>query len=309
MSHHSDYKQPNIGVDMSSDDSVCPTPNMLIELAATHGTTDYRAVDYWFGKRYFECVLAQDAFTCATKDTVTTDIDVCYPFSSSPPVSLSNSCGQCRFENTMRQYPYDKAVESFRSHYQMSFGSRSILESDDCFSTLLTLVGTIVRLGSRQDKRMLLALIRKHLSNTNKPDNDSLTTQPRNTKLPSGQALSGSDHHSAALDSTNRQLAQYTIMPKEKAEQEKFAVSYQIERTPNKSNSFKAVITVQESTFEGTGSTKKEAKHQASKEAWMMLGFETSPHNDGSQEQETVSKSEANQIDSKDTHEVSTDLL
>lgn len=63
-------------------------------------------------------------------------------------------------------------------------------------------------------------------------------------------------------------------MLQNKADQKKLIIGYRIEKMPDNPDLFKAVVTIQGSVFQGTGTTKKEAKHQASKAACVMLGLE-----------------------------------
>lgn len=73
-----DYMRLDDEIDLRSEDSLRLKTRKDSNATSPQGIRDFAAADYWFGKRYFECVLAQDTFICLGRDKEAATIDVCH---------------------------------------------------------------------------------------------------------------------------------------------------------------------------------------------------------------------------------------
>ena len=176
-------------------------------------------------------------------------------------------------------------------------------------TALFTLIGAVVRQGSVEERKTLLAFVRKFTglhplnsqngmgeSSPGSEDESSLIQASSRDNAPeignpehpdergveiSGQQTvqTGPEQGVEHLDNRAPQsedagdISRYTTALKEHGDKVEVLPSYDYERISLMPPSFKARVVFKDINAAGEGKTKKLARHRASKEAWILLGL------------------------------------
>ena len=176
----------------------------------------------------------------------------------------------------------------------------------DCRAALFALIGAVVRQGSVEERKTLLAFVRKftgeHPLNSRdgmgegsqgSEDESSVIKTPSQNNAPEtgnlehpderGVEISGQQTVQTGLEQEvehldnhapqGEDISQYTTALKEHGDQVGALPEYHYERISLMPPSFRARVVFKEINATGEGKTKKQARHQASKEAWILLGL------------------------------------
>lgn len=140
----------------------------------------------------------------------------------------------------------------------------------------MVLIGSVVRNKSNQERQTILRLIRTYID----------LKDSRNSRISHSVATSSSSEVETVTEPMplptpeyESDLCKYTSVLKEKGDIAGFVPKYNfqnISQTPQTPPNFKAVVSFWEYVFEGSGRTKNQAKHEASKEACKSLGLRIS---------------------------------
>ena len=143
-------------------------------------------------------------------------------------------------------------------------------DTHDAYRAMVTCVGAVVRKGNGAEKATLLAALRE-LSNTGVSSghqkNSSSTpniipddwTGERLRKSASDRSLSGNP------------LGRYSVALREHCDQHDFVPEYTVQAVSIYPPKYKAIVTFNDFSFEGTARNKKQARHQAAREACNFL--------------------------------------
>jgi hypothetical protein len=182
-------------------------------------------------------------------------------------------------------------------------------EVPDYRLALFTLIGTITRQGSTDERKTLLASVRKysysHPLNSNQdtsegnqgdenaysvnetpsqsstpkaatledPDEQGVEIpDPRAIQIVQGQGAGHSNNH-GPQDEDERDIQQYTVALKEHGERIGIVPDYDYEAVSLEPPSFRARVIFQQINATADGKNKRLARHRASKEACILLGL------------------------------------
>jgi len=207
--------------------------------------------DYWFGKKYFECVLAQKTLEENATEEMLTVID-------------------SKFEIALREFSYKEGINTLRTFGLQSPQSKPI----DCKQTthvaFLSLMGSIVRHGSESEQRAIKEAI------------CGKESAKAFLQYSGYEPSSNIEHHDGNQDVTPnphpvepdmRDIAHYTMVLKERGDLLGVSPSYIEESNNVFPPTFKVTVRFQDITSVGLGRTKRQAKHEASKAACQILGL------------------------------------
>lgn len=174
---------------------------------------------------------------------------------------------------------------------------------------LFALIGVVVRQGSIDERKTLLAFVRKftgsHPLNSKNgmgensqgsEDESSIIQTPSQNNAPEIENLEHPDERGVEISSQQtvqpgleqevghldnhapqgedmEDNSRYTAALKEHGDQTGVLPGYDYERISFTPPSFRARVVFKEINATGEGKTKKLARHQASKEAWILLGL------------------------------------
>jgi len=219
------------------------------DMSATHNSDLDTEVpkDYWFGKKYFECVIAQDLLYCmANSDSV--------------------SAMDTQLERKLRDYHCREAWNSLGPRTLDDLGTSSARNDKDYRACFLSLIGRIVRRGSAKEKRSLLATLRKFQNIAPQTSGFQQKTYAQDIPTDARNLM----ETRSAVSATSR----FTGLLKEHGDQIGVTPQYRSQTVSLEPPLFKEILNFQGFTFEGQGRSKKQAKHQASKEACEFLGLQ-----------------------------------
>ncbi|KAK5188230.1 hypothetical protein LTR47_011875, partial [Exophiala xenobiotica] len=98
------------------------------------------AIDYWFGKKYFHCVVAQDLIL-------------------QEPTQHSMARIDTMFIASLQSFPRRKCLDSLRSEGILSKEVQRAADDRDVHEQLMTAIGKTIRAGTAREKRELLAIL------------------------------------------------------------------------------------------------------------------------------------------------------
>ena len=137
---------------------------------------DESAMNYWLGKRYFECVIAQCLLVPKNMNQQgMTKIDVLWPPTRVQWQKLIVS--QVKLEGTLRGYPYDVGFKELRAH-DLGGPGDEVRGVDDAYQAMMIGIGHVVRRGTRDQRTVLLATIRRHTHLLMTSDSESIGGMP-----------------------------------------------------------------------------------------------------------------------------------
>ena len=230
---------------------------------------DESAMSYWLGKKYFECVIAQCLLVPKNMNQQgMAKIDVLWPPARVQWQKLIVS--QVKLEGTLRGYPYDVGFKELRAH-DLGGPGDEVRGVDDAYQAMMIGIGHVVRRGTRDQRTVLLATIRRHthlLMTSVAGDSDSIGGMPERHEWESSSfQITPEGGHTASLPN----LGQYATKLKEYGDQRGWVPEYVVERRSEIPPEFRAILSCQDFTFEGTSRTKKQARHQAAREACLFF--------------------------------------
>jgi Double-stranded RNA binding motif len=172
----------------------------------------------------------------------------------------------------MRCFPYRKALDHLQAQGITSSEHGPGSTQHDPHPTLLALVGMIIRTGNEKEKWTTISILRRH------PEAFTINNR-QNAEVPKPKEREdrakvfprGDQPLKATPASVNS--AQYTMILKELGDESGVAPKYSLEILSLDPPRFKATVSFRDITFESTARTKKEAKHQASRQACEHFGF------------------------------------
>jgi len=173
----------------------------------------------------------------------------------------------------MRRYPFHQRWEALQARGISISEVGGLNGEQDAYRALLSLTGAVVRKGNREQKALLISILRNTASM-------GPSAGPRGISSPSsvaGTDAGGEAHRwwsSTTKPVTNAEIAPYTMALKE--HESSVAPGYHTQTLSLHPPSFKATVTFKGFTFEGTAMTKKQARHYAAKEACEFLNIKIS---------------------------------
>lgn len=132
-------------------------------------------------------------------------------------------------------------------------------------------IGAVVRNGDRKQKAALLSVLRQYKV---KPDRPSSFWSPAGNAR---EGVSGRKHaHKMEqfVDDTNvttLDLGRYATALKEYGDKHEFVPTYHVMEMCRVPPRFRAIVTVDGSVYVGTAKTKKQARHEAAREACLEM--------------------------------------
>lgn len=243
------------------------------------------AIDYWFGKMYLRCTIAErvlrdssykDASEAADVGRVSR-ILIIFVF------RVNADTSQSRLDTKLQQYPYDEVLTSLQAQGKArpdcatAVRHPTIAQTEASRITLLTLIGNIVRSGGRSERRALLACLRRSEEadpSRHHRENPPIFTSFRQVELlPQQETRSDPLAISAKHQSTStteqdgqvKELAKYTMALKEHGDCIGAQPSYKTTTISQCPPWFKSVVAFKGFEEDGENRTKKDAKHAASR--------------------------------------------
>ena len=172
----------------------------------------------------------------------------------------------------MHRYSYREAWEHLHAKGITGHKSNFNDGGEDSRAALLSLVGAVVRHSSQDNKRILLLGLRKF--------GDGQESEPGSRPRPSELRQYANAQRSPQMAQPASQttvtpplIARSTVLLKEHGDQVGQSPQYSSQTVTLEPPLFKGIVCFNGLTFEGSGRTKREAKHQASKEACDYLGL------------------------------------
>ena len=172
----------------------------------------------------------------------------------------------------MRCFPYRKSLELLQAQGITSSENGLGSAQNEPHPRLLALVGMIIRTGNEKEKRTMISILRRHPeASTSKARQKAEVVKPKEREERS-KVLPRSDE-SRKVTPASANSARYTMILKELGDESGVAPKYSLETLSLEPPMFKATVTFRDLTTASTARTKKEAKHQASRQACEQLGF------------------------------------
>jgi len=172
-----------------------------------------------------------------------------------------------------RSFPYKRALESLNAEgiHAPALGLPS--GEQDIYESLLCLIGNICRTGAVKQKRVLLSTLRTCVNSPEstdnlKPDFLMFNEQHSEPNLPRDGLFARNADFKPVITS------QYTLALKEHGDQKGEQPIYSIQKVSQTPPKFKAIVSFQGFTLEGTGRNQRLAKHEASKALCDCLNLE-----------------------------------
>ncbi|KIW82281.1 hypothetical protein Z517_05308 [Fonsecaea pedrosoi CBS 271.37] len=209
--------------------------------------------DYWFGKRYFNCIIAQHLLPQMESVHSLSNID-----------SL--------FERVLRSYPYEALLHELLLQGNLTLATKANTNLNDGYETLMGLTGSCISTGTNEQKQQILTSIRRFADGHHH----------RKISLPAPQQDKGQqDAPSPPLSDVppavelDSGISRYTTLLKEKGDAIGVIPRYEIQRitTDTQAPLFAATVFFREHKFEETGRSKMQAKHLASRAACQFLNI------------------------------------
>lgn len=144
---------------------------------------------------------------------------------------------------------------------------------DQHSTALMVLIGNVVRTRPREDMRDMLHLLRECVGSRQvlQPCGPPPTDENRKSTGITDVRLNQMPLKAEGQESD---VWKYTSILKEKGDVAGFVPAYNFKQVSSLPSSFKAVVSLQDYAFEGSGRTKQHAKHTASREACIALGLD-----------------------------------
>lgn len=207
--------------------------------------------DYWLGKKYFECVLAQNLLRGTSVEESMSSID-------------------SEFEFAIQRFAYDETVDNLRALGIVRARLSVFGQCHGTYETLITLTGSICRQGSVAEKRALLSALRKGETNRSFDARSGLDSS-KSQRQPYESPERSNEHQTDGDVGSVADVGYYTSILKEYGDKIRVAPDYKTKTITLVPPQFRATLSFQGSTYDGQASSKKEARHKASKKACERL--------------------------------------
>ena len=172
----------------------------------------------------------------------------------------------------MHCFPYRKSLELLRNQGITSSEIGLGFTQCDPHATLLALVGLIIRTGNEDEKRTVISILRRRPeASTIDERQKAELLKPKEREKQTNIFPWGDKSCNVTLASANN--ARYTMILKELGDESGVSPKYSLETLSLDPPLFKATVSFLDITANSTARTKKEAKHQASRQACEHLGF------------------------------------
>ncbi|OQV08695.1 hypothetical protein CLAIMM_12923 [Cladophialophora immunda] len=211
-------------------------------LSFTSGTTDMRdEVSYWFGQKYFECVISQQVLQdCGPNDT---------------PSEVDS-----RLFRHMQDFPYDTCLSSLAECHPIEWSNRFEVSARDPRTRLLVLVGWIIHEGSARAKHQMLQTVRS-FHQGQKGRHGKRSRSASNSRE--------AEFHSKPSAMANPGL--YSIAVNNHGMKVGVKPLYRMEQISSDPSLWKTILSFKGCTFEGTAANSKLAQHEAARQACMLF--------------------------------------
>ncbi|KAK5673928.1 hypothetical protein LTS10_013300 [Elasticomyces elasticus] len=206
---------------------------------------------YWMGKKYFICVLAQHI--ASTTSTLTTLIDM-----------------DSKVQAAQRHYPFTDHFRLMQDQAGLTLPSDSDHTFSGDYEALMVHIGRIVVGGSRRSKKMMVQSLRRFCGEQISHHAQSVTSGRQGSFPVSRPVISRSDTPADGYGGPT--LAQFAVALKEKGDAMGTCPQYEVTTLRQYPALFRATVSLQGRSFDGEGSTKKQARHEAAKEACRDMG-------------------------------------
>ncbi|KAK5069403.1 hypothetical protein LTR51_008653 [Lithohypha guttulata] len=222
--------------------------------ASDHTCDEDPPKDYWFGRKYFDCVMAQNVLQHSR---------------------LYESIAQSRLEKALQKFPYAQSLTELRAE-----GLEPLLpmvEGDlehDAYRVMMLCIGAIVRKGDRRQKAALLAVLRGQggpveNSGVSQPRSSTTQHEGRTRRYPRKV-----EHFVGDVSIAASELGRYATALKEHSDKHGLVPTYKVDEVSKIPPHFRAFVMVDGSTYTGTAKTKKQARHEAAKEACLEMDID-----------------------------------
>jgi len=207
-------------------------------LSFTSATTEMRdEVSYWFGQKYFECVISQQV------------LQDCGPYDAPSGVDS-------QLFRSMRDFPYEMCLTTLSEGHRRELSGDPQTSLGDSRTRLLILVGWIVHEGSSRAKQQMLQTVRTFHQDRNgrKRENSRPASGSRREELrgPTWTAVNPG-LYSVAVNNYGMKIG---VKP-----------MYSVEPVSSDPCLWKTLLAFKGQTFEGTAAGAKQAQHEAARQA------------------------------------------
>lgn len=136
-------------------------------------------------------------------------------------------------------------------------------------------IGAVVRKGDRRQKAVLLTVLRQYGATSQASD----FPHPRNGKARGEGSVreypQKVEQFVDEINTSSSDLGRYATALKEYSDKHGMALTYRVDELSKVPPRFRAIVVVDEtSTYVGTAKTKKQARHEAAKEACLEMDIE-----------------------------------
>jgi len=207
--------------------------------------------DYWFGRKYFECVMAQSLLHRTQLYENVADID-------------------SKLEAIIRLFPYRQCLEKLQVQGLAVFLPDFSDDVHEAYRMMLTCIGAIARKGTREEKAALLVILRAQ-SKIGVPsgsrENGPAVPESNREKWGGSQVQRSASDRSLSTST----LGQYSAALKEYGDQHDFVPVYVVQSLSTVPPKSRAIVSFKDYTFESIARNRKQARHQAAREACEFL--------------------------------------
>jgi len=207
-------------------------------LSFTSVTTEMRdEVSYWFGQKYFECVISQQVLQDCGPNDAPSEVD-------------------SRLFRNMRDFPYETCLSTLSEGHRRELPDRPKASLGDPRTRLLILVGWIVHEGSSHTKQQMLQTVRKFYLGRDGGKRDC------------SRSASGSrEEEFRGSSSTSANPGLYSVAVNNHGMKIGVKPMYSTEPISSDPSLWKAMLSFKGHTFEGTAANAKQAQHEAARQA------------------------------------------
>lgn len=143
-------------------------------------------------------------------------------------------------------------------------------DTHEAYRTMLTCIGAIARKGTREEKAALLVILRAQSKigvSSSSQENGPAVPEPNRDKWSGPQVQRSASDRSLSTSA----LGKYSVALQEYGDQHDFVPVYVVQSLSTLPPKSRAIVSFNEFTFESIARNRKQARHQAAREACKYL--------------------------------------
>lgn len=137
----------------------------------------------------------------------------------------------------------------------------------DAYRVMMFCIGAVVRKGDRRQKATLLTVLRRQLTVLEHLDMSRARSDTSQRTASARKYPQQAEHLVDDFDMSGADLGRYATALKQDSDKRGLLPAYDVEELSQIPPRFRAMITLEGSTYTGTAKTKKQARHKAARQA------------------------------------------